>query len=38
MRLKYICGFGYVSLRVDIRGSGNSQGFYLLIFENKYLI
>jgi predicted acyl esterase len=32
MRLKYLSGFGYVSLRVDMRGSGNSEG----IFKDEY--
>ncbi|CAF3562233.1 unnamed protein product [Adineta steineri] len=32
IRLKYFSGFGYVSLRVDIRGTGNSQG----IFDDEY--
>ena len=31
-RLKYFSGFGYVSIRVDIRGTGNSQGFRFHIF------
>ncbi|CAF1082531.1 unnamed protein product [Rotaria sordida] len=32
IRLKYFSGFGYVSIRVDIRGTGNSQG----IFDDEY--
>ncbi|CAF2658716.1 unnamed protein product [Rotaria sp. Silwood2] len=32
IRLKYLSGFGYVSIRVDIRGTGNSQG----IFGDEY--
>ncbi|CAF4835932.1 unnamed protein product [Rotaria sp. Silwood1] len=32
IRLKYLSGFGYVSIRVDIRGTGNSQG----IFDDEY--
>ncbi|CAF0802533.1 unnamed protein product [Adineta ricciae] len=32
LRLKYFSGFGYVALRVDIRGTGNSQG----IFDDEY--
>lgn len=32
MRLKYLSGFGYVSLRVDRRGTGNSQGS----FDDEY--
>jgi predicted acyl esterase len=30
--LKYFSGFGYVSIRVDIRGTGNSQG----LFDDEY--
>ncbi|CAF1350537.1 unnamed protein product [Rotaria sordida] len=32
IRLKYLAGFGYVSVRIDIRGSGNSEG----IFDDEY--
>lgn len=32
MRLKYLSGFGYVSCRVDRRGTGNSQG----LFDDEY--
>ncbi|CAF4673782.1 unnamed protein product, partial [Rotaria socialis] len=32
IRLKYFSGFSYVSLRVDIRGTGNLQG----IFDDEY--
>ncbi|CAF3607308.1 unnamed protein product [Rotaria sp. Silwood1] len=32
IRLKYLSGFGYVSIRVDIRGTGNSQG----VFDDEY--
>lgn len=32
IRLKYFTGFGYVSLRVDIRGTGNSQGICFLLY------
>ncbi|CAF1403361.1 unnamed protein product [Didymodactylos carnosus] len=32
LRLKYFSGFGYVSVRVDIRGTGNSEG----IFDDEY--
>lgn len=34
LRLKYVASFGYVSLRVDIRGSGNSQGH----FDDEYSV
>jgi len=32
MRLKYLAGFGYAALRVDIRGTGNSEG----LFNDEY--
>ena len=35
LRLSWFCSHGYVCVRVDMRGSGNSEGFYYDEYEKQ---